>query len=325
MHNGADYLKRSLDALNASDCRAKEIIVVDDASTDGSVDEVLRRGIKVVRLKKNLGPAGARNAGAKKASGDVLLFVDADVVVRKDTLSRVAGFFERDPGAAAVFGSYDDAPEHGGFVSQYRNLLHHYHHQRAAPDAFSFWAGCGAIRKSVFEEVGGFDEERYPYPSIEDIELGWRIRKHGGRIALDKGLLVKHLKGWGFASMVRTDILRRALPWSRLILETGSMPKDLNLKAAEKASAFLVLLSIILMITTVASIGMGRSFGASAMALAASLSIFFYLNRPLYSFYAQRRGPAFAVKVVPLHALYYVYSASAFAYCRLEHAIMKRS
>ena len=57
-----------------------------------------------------------------------------------------------------MFGSYDDTPEAPDFISQYRNLLHHYTHQRAKREAKTFWTGCGAVRKEVFSELKGFDE-----------------------------------------------------------------------------------------------------------------------------------------------------------------------
>ncbi len=78
---------------------------------------------------------------------------------------------------SAVFGSYDDEPAERNFLSQYKNLLHHFVHQEGATDAGTFWAGCGAIRKDMFASVNGFNSEKYPYPSIEDIELGIRLKR----------------------------------------------------------------------------------------------------------------------------------------------------
>ena len=124
-------------------------------------------------------------------------------------------------------------------MSQYRNLLHHYVHQRGQIEASTFWGACGAIRRSVFEEVGGFDEERYPR-CIEDIELGYRLRRAGHRIVLDKNLQGTHLKKWTLWSVIRTDVCCRAMPWTRLILETRSAPDDLNLRDGQRVSVGLV-------------------------------------------------------------------------------------
>src|SRR5262249_39714878 len=122
-----------------------------------------------------------------------------------------------------------------GLVSQYRNLLHHYVHQHGCTTASTFWGACGAIRRSVFLEVGGFDEERFPR-CIEDIELGYRLRAAGHRIRLDKRLQCTHLKKWTLRSMIRTDVMCRAVPWTRLILETRSAPDDLNVKGLQRVS-----------------------------------------------------------------------------------------
>ncbi|MCH8154520.1 MAG: glycosyltransferase, partial [Proteobacteria bacterium] len=116
--------------------------------------------------------ARARNRGALKASGEFLAFIDADVVVHDDTLARMVAAFGANPGVAGVFGCYDDSPDDSGFISQYKNLAHRYVHQDSHGEVPTFWSGCGAIRRSVFIEFGGFDEERYPRPAIEDIELG---------------------------------------------------------------------------------------------------------------------------------------------------------
>src|SRR5262249_50067799 len=159
-----------------------EIVVVDDASTDDSSTVASRLGARVFRLPANAGPAAARNHGARHASGDILFFVDADVVVGPDAIARVGAALGRHPATAAVFGSYDATPVDSGIVSRYKNLLHHYVHQSGAAEASTFWAGCGAIRRAAFEEVGGFDEARYRRPSIEDIELGYRLRRAGHRI-----------------------------------------------------------------------------------------------------------------------------------------------
>jgi GT2 family glycosyltransferase len=129
-----------------------------------------------------------------------------------------------------VFGSYDDQPRDKGLVSQYRNLLHHYVHQTANCDASTFWAGCGAVRRSVFTEVGGFHENFRPICSIDDIELGYRLRRAGHRILLDKDLQGTHLKRWTLWSVISTDITHRAIPWARLVIESKNAPNDLNLK-----------------------------------------------------------------------------------------------
>src|SRR3954469_21599793 len=98
----------------------------------------------VVREPAGAWPSAARNAGAAHAGGDVLVFVDSDVVVHADAFERIRARFAADPGLVALFGSYDDGPEARGAVSGFRNLLHHQGHQDSAGAAATFWAGLGA-------------------------------------------------------------------------------------------------------------------------------------------------------------------------------------
>ena len=173
------------------------------------------------------GPAAARNAGASRAQGDVLVFVDSDVVVRPDALGRVRAAFA-DPGLTALFGAYEARAE-GGTVSSFRNLLHHHVHAESAGPAQTFWAGLGAVRRDAFLEAGGFDAERYPRPSVEDIEFGLRLAGGGARIDLDPEVAGRHLKRWTLASMLRTDVCDRGAPWVALILREDGAPPVLNL------------------------------------------------------------------------------------------------
>lgn len=246
--NGSKFIRHCLDGVFSSEYHDYECIMVDDGSTDGTQDIVRDYDIKLLQLSNGPhGPAYARNLGAELARGEVLFFVDADVVIKADTLSQVATSFEKHPTYAAVFGSYDEFPDEGGFISQYKNLFHHYVHQQSNEEGGTFWSGCGAIRRDVFLAMGGFDYERFPKPSIEDIDLGIRLREKGHKIRLDKSIQVKHLKKWTLEGLIRTDVLDRAIPWTSLILQSKKMPNDLNLKMPQRFSAGLTVLFLLIL------------------------------------------------------------------------------
>jgi len=272
-------LDRCLDAIRTADEPPEQVVVVDEAHTPG--------------------PAAARNAGAERTDVDVLVFVDADVEVHRDAFVRVRRAFERDGRLGAVFGSYDDSPPARGLVSSFRNLLHHHVHQAAAGPATTFWAGVGAIRREVFLAHGGFDEERYPRASIEDIELGCRLAASGVRIELDPGLLGTHLKTWTLRSMLETDFSRRGAPWVALMLETDASRSALNLGWRHRASAASVGLGAL-------ALGRGRRTTAAA-ALAALL----VLNRDFYGLLLRRTGPAAATAGIGLHAVHHLTGIAA--------------
>ena len=309
-YNNKAELDECLQALTTSSYPDAEIIVVDDASTDDLPRVAARRGVRVVRRERNGGPGAARNSGALHARGDILFFVDADVVIAPGAVGRVARVLDENPDLAAVFGSYDAQPRARGVVSQYRNLLHHFVHQAGNSEASTFWGGCGAVRRAVFQELGGFDEKRFPRPSIEDIEFGYRLRRAGYRVLLDKGLQGTHLKRWTLLSVIRTDITRRAIPWSRLILESGTVPDDLNLKRSQRLSVALVALLCVLL--PLAAIRVEVLAPAAAAVLGVIL-----LNRKLFSFFLRQRGPLFTLACIPLHLLYYLYSGLSYLFVRI--------
>jgi len=315
VHNGGDAFVRCLESIAAASPGPIETVVVADGDSDGAWRRAQDFGARVVRIAQAGGPARARNRGAAAARGELLYFVDADVTIPPDALAQVDEAFASDPSLAALIGSYDDAPGADNFLSQYKNLFHHFVHQRSREQASTFWGACGAIRREVFEAVGGFDEG-YRRASIEDIELGYRLRRAGHHIRLLKELQVKHLKRWTVRSLLRADVLDRALPWTRLMLREGELLNDLNLSARNRVSVALVFL----LLPVSAAGALFPALLLPAGMLGVGLVI---LNLDLYRFFVSKRGLAFALKCVPWHWLYLLYSGATFSYGLLERVLTR--
>ncbi len=314
--NGGRNFAHCLEALAALSPQPGEIIIADDGSSDNSL--ALARQTRAVVLqtaRPRSGPAVARNLAAAQARGEILFFVDGDVRLAPDAIARVVAEFQTDPELAALYGSYDDSPAAQNFVSQYKNLLHHFVHQESSSEGTSFWAGCGAIRSKIFRRAGGFDTS-YQRPSIEDIELGYRLRRMGYHTRLVKTLQASHLKHWTLRSLLETDVRDRALPWTRLIMSERELPADLNLKWPHRLSALCAYLLVL-------ALPGALLFPVALAPVALCMCTLLVLNWRLYRFFAKRRGLAFVLAAIPLHWLYYLYSTLAFALGVIHWLVVK--
>jgi GT2 family glycosyltransferase len=197
--NRPEAARRAVESLRAS-ASVHEIVVVDDGS-DEPVAPV--PGTLLVRHEHPLQLAAARNAGAARASSDVVLFVDDDCVVDPDTIGLLADALERDEQLAMVGPviAYLDDPatiwcggvRHGRWTG--RTRLHGAGQPVAdaasLPRTSDDFPSVFAVRRSHFEEIGGFDAERFP-THMTEASLGTRLRQRGRRIELVAGVVVWH-------------------------------------------------------------------------------------------------------------------------------------
>lgn len=303
-HKGGPDFQRCLESVLSTSPSPDEIIVVLDGVERRSLSLELREGVKVLERAVQGGPAAARNLGGTEARSDILFFVDSDVTIQENAIGKICEAFHEHPGIAAVFGSYDDEPDQPNFLSQYKNLFHHYIHQTSDWNASTFWGACGAIRKTVFLNMGGFDES-YRHPSIEDVELGYRLKNAGHKIFLAKDLQVKHLKRWTITSLLRADFCYRAMPWTRLILKQNRFINDLNLKTSHR---FSVGFAYALFLCTLGGTVWTPLLFVALISLLALLAF----NWDLYHFFFQKRGLRFTLMALPWHWFYYLYGGMAF-------------
>ena len=291
-----------------------EVIVVDDVSPDDTAAVARQLGADVLVMPANGGPGAARNLAATVARGDILWLVDSDVIAWPGGGNLIRQAFA-EPGVAAVFGSYDTTPAGTPWFSRYKNLTHRFYHQHANREATTFWAGCGAISAEMYRRVGGFDVETYKVPSIEDIELGYRIKHAGGRILVLPELQGKHLKVWTIRNAIHTDLFRRALPWSRLMISREGVADDLNTSRLERVKAVVAGLFLLSLLALPVVPGI---WPATLVLMLAALA----LNAAFAKFLVQNGGVGFAAASLLYHQVYYVYSAGAFAWCLFEYHVL---
>src|SRR5438067_2536126 len=305
--NFAKCLASALAAIKKRD----EIIVVADGEGDGSWRIAEQMGARVIKLPSRNGPGRARNIGAEASESDILFFIDSDVIIPLDSIERIRSIFETEKDLAALIGSYDEEPAESNFHSQFKNLFHHFVHQRGSTEASTFWGACGAIRREVFLKTGGFDP-RYDRPCIEDIELGYRLKADSQKIRLLPDLQVKHLKRWNAYSLIGTDVFDRATPWTeliwdRFIRQKPRVPNDLNLGLSYRLS---LISSFLLVAVSIASF-----FTRWAWPLILIFgALFIWVNVPFFRFFKLKRVGRFALHALAWRFGYDIYSGVGFCY-----------
>lgn len=302
-HRNLGQLAKSLAASRRTAPEAELIVAADGALDDCRPLAAASRAL-VVEVPGPSGPAVARNRAAALATGEILVFVDADVVPAPGAITGMSDLLARSPDVAAVFGAYDLTPPERNFCSQFKNLSHSYVHEIGNPEASTFWAGLGAVRTEAFRAVGGFDE-RFTRPSVEDIELGYRLVAAGYRIRLDPRFRGTHLKRWTFGNCVVTDLRARGIPWTQLLHRGAGLSNDLNTRHELRLSvvaAFLFLLGL-----------SASAFSPWAAVVAgAAGAMLVWLNRDYYRWFARQRSVGFAARVVPVHLIHHLCNGLSF-------------
>jgi glycosyltransferase involved in cell wall biosynthesis len=216
-YNASKFMPGLLESIFRQAAAGMEVIIVDDCSTDNTIEIASRYPVRVITMEKNGGPAKARNRGVAEAQGDIIFFLDADVIVMDGTVSEVQTYFEQNPSSQCVIGICATDPLNEGFVPRYMAMFEYIHLLDARGKNLSVFAPrCGAISKELFLQAGGYDES-YKGADVEDFELARRINKTSS-ITLNPKMLVRHQFVNNFQEAVR-NYFKRAVMWIHLFLK----------------------------------------------------------------------------------------------------------
>jgi len=290
-YNSEETLGRCLESIYKSDYTDFEVLAVDDRSTDKSVSIAGQFPCKLLKTDKK-GEAYTRNKGIENATGEIIVFVDSDVVIRRDTFERIVKNF-RDTSIAAQTGTLSKEHPNKNFFSQYKNLYMNYI-LGAMPKYVSFLYGSiFAVRKQFME----YFDTKAPLHAL-DTDLGARLHKRGYRILLDKELEVTHLKRYSFISFIKNDI-RIPLDWAFIFVRR----KRFKLLFKQKRFAHARLNQITgVLLSPLAFIALLFSFkNPSWLGLFSLLSfLILLLNAGLLNFLRKEKGILFFLKSVPI-------------------------
>jgi len=319
MHNSEKTIGKCLRAVFASNFRDFEVIAVDDASTDNTLEIARKFPCKIIHLKRNLGQAKARNVGAKVANGKILIFLDSDALLKKDTLQKVVDALAN-RGLDAVGGMIALPTGHTDLATFYKNAHHHYFQTKLATDTNVLSGVLFAIRKKVFENAGGFNER---FREAEDIELSQRLSKNGFKIRLDKSIEVVHLQTYSFLDILKKDFWK-AFYWVRLIFHiSGSeLLREKRFTNKPMDLLFSILMPFLAILFLVAFLLTSSAFFLATCCF--FFLIFLALNAPFFYFMAKLIGPLHLVVLVPLRIINMLAIGTGAFFGLLHHFLWNR-
>lgn len=290
VHNAAHTLSAVLDALRKTSPAPDEIIIVDDGSEDDSSRVAGGFGCRVVRLPTNLGAASAKNCGAAEARGDILFFTDSDILVPRDIFRQVRDALGENR-CDGVVGVLDPEIPRRDFASQYKNLWMNFTYTRFSgfDHIGLFYTSVAAIRREVFSQLAGFDQNYRGASIAEDTDFGQRAWNLGIRIRLAPKMSVVHLKGYTLMGLIREDLLRAAA-LTRMRLRKWGQPFFTSVPISYQLAVPLVFLSA-------ASLVLGAALRTPGLILTAGLALaaFYLFNLQFIAFLAREKGGAFTI------------------------------
>ena len=205
-YNPSFNLIKTLDSIKDSIMQPKEIIIVDDHSNFEVKDYVSQYDTICIRLKKNSGPAIARNVGASFATSDIILFIDDDIQIPNDCITNIIHDFNSKK-SVAVVGLLSPIHPNKNILSLYKNFYMFFSLQNSPSNFSTLYTSISAIKSSIFHLLKGFDET-HNKASVEDVDMGQRIVNSGYEIFLDKRLLAIHNKKYTLISFIRNEFGR---------------------------------------------------------------------------------------------------------------------
>jgi glycosyltransferase involved in cell wall biosynthesis len=293
--NGRETLGACLRSIRRSSYRNVEIIVVDDHSTDESGEIATGYGCTLIRSGDGTGANHARNLGAGAAKGDVLIFVDSDIVVRRETLLEIVETLE-DEAIDAVVGIYTARHRHESFVSQYKNLWVRYSYIKSPPAIDWLFGSISGIRRPAFEQLGGFNVGLMARHGHDDIELGKRLSRARLNIVLNMDLEVEHLKKYTLGSFIRNEY-HRSLGFAQLAIQYRETAQSFRQGFVNVYPSFV--LSTVLSVLLLGLGGAELAGGLPGWLLPAALALYGLLNVRFLNYLEQVRGLFAMIVMIP--------------------------
>jgi glycosyltransferase involved in cell wall biosynthesis len=298
-HNVVRELKLCLEALLRNDLTNVEIVVVDDGSSDSTAQVVAEfaqsgRGssaIQYLALDDKSGPAVARNKGVAQARHPFVLFLDADIVVTRQSIELIRESLElysHRSDIAGVLGSYSEVIPWDDFLTNFKNLTICFLYKSTDTLSPFLHTPIFCIRREILESVGGFDPR---FRTAEDFCLGILLGTQGFHFVIDRTLEGVHLKRYSLAAILKED-------WRR-IRDLAAIKLSRNQRRfALRAHRPHRLLSLVLPGPILLSLILTPFNPVSGNVALLLLAVFGLCNLPFLLYARKQRGLSFALQAV---------------------------
>ncbi|MEU9777351.1 glycosyltransferase family A protein [Streptomyces sp. NPDC047968] len=208
MYDDRRTIDLCLESILAQTYPNLEIVVVDDASSDGCAERAAAHPVRLVRAPENGGPGASRNLGVRSTSGEIVFFLDADLTMHPEAVAQAVALFAEHPSYGAVFGIPDKEPLFAEtLVGQYRILQYHYWRKSAEGLVSGGFYALGAVRRSAFLDAGWFN------PALRQTEEIDHAERLAARWPM---LLTSRIRGRLSDESRMRPLLRKAFVRSRL-------------------------------------------------------------------------------------------------------------
>jgi len=248
-HQGGSTIGKCLEAVFASRYRNFEVLVVDDCSSDNSIEVIKGFPCTLIRLDTHSGAAQARNIGASHSHGDILFFTDADCILQQDTLSIVNQATSRADPDVIIGGTYTRIPFDNSFYSLFQSVFINYSETREVQHPDYIATHALVIDAASFHKSGGFTDMYLPI--LEDVDFSHRLRQAGYRLVMKPAIQVQHIFNFSLYRSLRNAI-RKSMYWTMysinkgdVLVDSGTASIGLKTNVAAWFSCVLLLLAFI--------------------------------------------------------------------------------
>ncbi|MBI5634321.1 MAG: glycosyltransferase [Nitrospirae bacterium] len=301
-HNGSTFVETCLKALFSVRHQPFEVIVVDDCSTDNSVELISKFPCRLIRLEKQGGASRARNTGARNSLGNALFFIDVDCVVQDDTVLHATNAYENNRDLV-IGGSYTPIAFDDTFFSTFQSIFINYSELRSLePDYIAGHAMV--IGRDVFEKSGGFPEDFAPI--IEDVEFSHRLRRSGQRLIMDSAILVKHIFNYDLGKSLG-NAFRKSKYWIAYSMGNRDLTADSGTASVELK--FNVFCSSLIWFFSLCLVIAPATFFLACIVVV--LTIDLAVNRSLIRAFFREKDRAFGIKATLYYSLVYPLAVAA--------------